>query len=67
MIGIVLVGVVVAIALLRAGETEEGWRFAPLRATGLIAGFAFRVALFVATLVFAFVAAAIAGALRSNF
>lgn len=67
MIGIVLIGVVVAVALWRAGDTESGWRFAPLRATGLIAGCAFRVALFVATLVLAFVLAAVGGALRSNF
>ncbi|MBY6412880.1 hypothetical protein HQ346_14435 [Rhodococcus sp. BP-252] len=67
MIGIAVISVVVAVALLRAGETETGWRFAPLRATGLVVGFAFRIVLIVATLVLAFVVAAVGGALRSNF
>ncbi|MBY4212636.1 hypothetical protein HQO27_01630 [Rhodococcus fascians] len=67
MIALIAIGIIVAVALWRAGETETGWRFAPLRATGLIAGGVFRIALFVATIVLAFVAAAIGGALRSNF
>lgn len=67
MIAIVVSAVIVIAALWRAGETESGWRFAPLRATGLIAGGAFRVGVFIATIVLAFVLAAIGGALRSTF
>lgn len=67
MIAIVVIGVIVVAALWRAGETETGWRFAPLRATGLIAGGMFRVGVFIATMVLAFVVAAIGGALRSTF
>nr|WP_143545590.1 hypothetical protein [Rhodococcus sp. 06-1059B-a] len=57
---------IVAFALLRAGETESGWSFAPLRATALLLSWAFRVVLFVAMLVFAFVVGAAGGAWRAN-
>jgi Na+/H+-dicarboxylate symporter len=66
-IAIVIVCIALGMVLLHAGQTETGWRFAPLRATGLVVGVVFRVAVFVATLVLAFVVAAVGGALRSNF
>lgn len=58
---------IVGRALWRAGKYETGWRFAPLRATGLVAGGVLRVGRFVASMVFAFFVAAVAGALRATF
>lgn len=67
MIVLVAVGLIVVTALWRAGKSETGWRFARLRATGIIAGGVFRISLIVASVVFAFVVAAVGGALRSTF
>ncbi len=67
MIALVAVGLIVVGALWRAGKSESGWRFAPLRATGVIAGGVFRISVIIASIVFAFVVAAVGGALRSTF
>lgn len=67
MIALVAVGSIVAGALWRAGRSESRWRFAPVRATGVIVGGMFRICVIVTTIVFAFFFAAVAGALRSNF
>jgi uncharacterized membrane protein len=66
-IALVAVGLIVVGALWRAGKSESGWRFAPLRATGVIAGGVFRISVIIASIVFAFVVAAVGGALRSTF
>ncbi|WP_037144021.1 hypothetical protein [Rhodococcoides fascians] len=67
MIALVPIGLIVVGALWRAGKSEPGWRFAPLRATGVIAGGVFRIGVTIASIVFAFVVAAVVGALRSTF
>ena len=67
MIGLVAIGLIVVLALWRAGKSETGWRFAPLRATGVISGVVFRICVIIASIVFAFFFAAVAGALRSTF
>lgn len=67
MIALVAIGLIFVGALWRAGKTESGWQFAPLRATGLIAGGGFRLCMIVATIVLAFIVAAVGGTLRSNF
>ncbi|OZE86001.1 hypothetical protein CH304_03660 [Rhodococcus sp. 15-649-1-2] len=68
MISLVAIGLMVVGALWRRdGKSETGWRSAPLRATGMIAGGVFRVCVIVASIVLAFLFAAVAGALRSNF
>lgn len=61
------IGLIVVRALWRVGKSEPGWRFAPLRATGVIAGGVFRICALVATIVFALFIAAALGALRSTF
>ncbi|OZE87865.1 hypothetical protein CH305_01545 [Rhodococcus sp. 15-649-2-2] len=67
MIALVAIGLIVVGALWLAGNSETGWRFAPLRATGVIAGGVFRICVIGASIVFAFVVAAVVGALRSIF
>lgn len=66
MIALVAIGLIVAGALWRAGKSETGWRFAPLRATGVIAAGVFRISVIVASILFAFFVAATIGALRST-
>lgn len=66
MIALVAVGLIVG-ALWRAGKYESGWRFAPLRATGVIAGGVFRIGVVVASIIFAVVVAVAIGALRTTF
>ncbi|OZC62005.1 hypothetical protein CH306_17580 [Rhodococcus sp. 15-725-2-2b] len=72
MIALVAIGLIVVGALWRAGKSESGWRFAPLRATGVIAGGVFRIGVFrigvvVASIMFAVVVTVAIGALRSTF
>ncbi|OZE37508.1 MULTISPECIES: hypothetical protein [Nocardiaceae] len=67
MIALVAIGLIVVGALWRAGKSGSGWWFAPLRATEIIAGGVFRICVIVASIVFAFVVAAVVGALRSTF
>ncbi|MBY3988789.1 hypothetical protein HQO84_23270 [Rhodococcus fascians] len=67
MIALVAIGLIVVGALWRAGKSESGWRFAPLRATGVIASGVFRIGVILASIVFAFAVAAVVGALRSTF
>lgn len=67
MIALVAVGLIVVTGLWRDGKSETGWRFAPLRATGVIAGGVFRICALVATIMFALFIAAVGGALRSTF
>ncbi|MGV8875712.1 MAG: hypothetical protein ACOH2Q_24530 [Rhodococcus sp. (in: high G+C Gram-positive bacteria)] len=64
MIALVAIGLIVVGALWRAGKSESGWRFAPLRATGVIAGGVFRISVIVASIVFACVVATAGCALR---
>lgn len=66
MIALVAIGLIVAGALWRAGKSESGWRFAPLRATGVIASGVFRIGVIIASILFAVVVAAAIGALRST-
>lgn len=45
---------VLAYVVLRSGQRADGtWKFAPLRATGMLAGGVFRIAVFVAVFAFA--------------
>ena len=67
MIALVAVGLIVVGALWRAGKSESGWRFAPLRATRVFAGGVFRIGVVVASIIFAVVVAVAIGALRSTF
>ena len=67
MIALVGIGLIVAGALWRAGKSESGWRFAPLRATGVITGGVFRIGVIIASITFAVVVAVAIGALRSTF
>ncbi|MBY4208182.1 hypothetical protein HQO44_17125 [Rhodococcus fascians] len=66
MIAVVGIGLIVAGALWRAGKSESGWRFAPLRATGVIASGVFRIGVIIASILFAVVVAVAIGALRST-
>jgi hypothetical protein len=66
-IALVAIGLIVVGAPWRAGKIESGWRFAPLRATEVIAGGVFRIGVIIATIVFAFVVAAVVDALLSTF
>ncbi|NIL78402.1 hypothetical protein [Rhodococcus sp. B10] len=66
MIGWIVVAVVCAAALLQAGATDTGWRFAPLRATGLVATWIFRIVVAVAGVAVALIVGVAAGAFRSN-
>lgn len=67
MISLVAIGLIAAGALWRAGKCESGWRFAPLRATGIIAGGVFRIGVIIASIMFAVVVAVAIGALRITF
>lgn len=64
--GWIVVAVVFATALLHAGATDTGWRFAPLRATGLVATWIFRIVVAVAGVTVALIVGVAAGAFRSN-
>jgi hypothetical protein len=66
-IALIAIGLIIVGALWRAGKRESGWRFAPLRATGVIAGDVFRVGVIIASIMFAVVVAVAIGALRSTF
>lgn len=67
MIALVAIGLIVVEALRRAGKYGTGWRFAPIRATGVIAGGVFRICVIISSIVVALVVAAVVGALRSTF
>ncbi|MBY4131557.1 hypothetical protein HQO83_24490 [Rhodococcus fascians] len=67
MIAPVAIGLIVVGALRRAGKSETGWRFAPLRATRVIVTGVFRIGVTIASILFAVVVAAAIGALRSTF
>lgn len=59
---------ILAYVVWQSGHTVDGgWRFAPLRATGMLCGGVFRIVGFVAMLVFALVVGVIAGTMRSAF
>lgn len=59
---------VLAYVVLSSGQRADGrWRFAPLRATGMLAGGVFRIAVFVAVFVFALTLGALFGTVRSSF
>ncbi|MDJ0004809.1 hypothetical protein QM616_18970 [Rhodococcus fascians] len=66
MIALVATGLIVVGALWRAGKSESSWRFAPLRATGVIAGGVFRIGVILASIMFAVVVAVAIGALHST-
>ncbi|MDQ0284752.1 hypothetical protein [Rhodococcoides fascians] len=58
-------GAILAYVVLRSGQRADGtWKFAPLRATGMLAGGVFRIVVFVA--VFAFALTLTLGALFSS-
>lgn len=65
-IGWIVVAVVCATALLHAGATDSGWRFAPLRAMGLVATWIFRIVVAIAGVAVALIVGVAAGAFRSN-
>ncbi|MDV6230520.1 hypothetical protein [Rhodococcus cercidiphylli] len=67
MIALVAIGLIAVGALWRDGKSETGWRFAPLRATGVIAGGVFRIGVTIASIMFSVVVAVAVGALRSTF
>jgi uncharacterized membrane protein YecN with MAPEG domain len=67
MIGWVVVAVVCGTALLQAGATDTGWRFAPLRAMGLVTTWMFKIVLAVVAIIFALIVGVVAGTFRSSF
>lgn len=63
----IVVGIVFVVAVLRAGVTDDGgWRFAPMRATGMVFGMGFRLVSVVVGVLFAMAVAAVASAFSSS-
>jgi hypothetical protein len=59
---------VLAYVVLRSGRRADGsWKFAPLRATGMLAGGVFRIVVFVAVFAFALTLGALFSSGRSTF
>lgn len=68
MVVYLMAAAVLAYVVLRSGQRADGtWRFAPLRATGMLAGGVFRIAVFVAVFVFAITLGALFSTARSTF
>ncbi|WP_143546601.1 hypothetical protein [Rhodococcus sp. 06-418-5] len=63
----IVVGIVFVVAVLRAGVTDDGgWRFAPMRATGMVFGMGFRLVSVVVGVLFAMAVAVVASAFSSS-
>jgi hypothetical protein len=68
MVVYLMAAAVLAYVVLRSGQRADGtWKFAPLRATGMLAGGIFRIAVFVAVFVFAITLGALFSTARSTF
>ncbi|MEW2019318.1 hypothetical protein [Rhodococcus sp. NPDC076796] len=68
MVVYLMAAAVLAYVVLRSGQRADGtWKFAPLRATGMLAGGVFRIAVFVAVFVFAITLGALFSTARSTF
>ena len=68
MVVYLVAAVVLAYVVLRSGQRADGsWKFAPLRATGMLASGVFRIAVFVAVFVFAITLGALFSTARSTF
>lgn len=64
----IAISVILLYVVLRSGQTiDGGWRFAPLRAMGMLLGGGFRVVGFIALLVFAVAIGVLGGTVRSTF
>lgn len=62
----IVVSAVIALAVLRAGVTDDGgWRFAPVRATGMVFGMGFRIVSVVLGILFAMAVAVVVSAFSS--
>lgn len=62
----IVAGIVIVVAVLRAGVTDDGgWRFAPVRATGMVFGMGFRIVAVVAGILIAMAVAVVASAFSS--
>ncbi|WP_206499023.1 hypothetical protein [Rhodococcus sp. KRD175] len=61
-------GAILAYVVLRSGQRADGtWKFAPLRATGMLASGVFRIVVFVAVFAFALTLGALFSSGRSTF
>ncbi|MCZ4516930.1 hypothetical protein O4220_00270 [Rhodococcus ruber] len=59
---------ILAYVVVRSGQqADASWRFAPLRATGMLASGVFRIVVFVAVFVFAITLGALFSSARSGF
>ncbi|WP_155291228.1 hypothetical protein [Rhodococcoides fascians] len=68
MVVYLMAAAVLSYVVLRSGQRADGtWKFAPLRATGMLAGGVFRIAVFVAVFVFAITLGALFSTARSTF
>jgi choline-glycine betaine transporter len=61
-------GAILAYVVLRSGQRADGtWKFAPLRATGMLASGVFRIVVFVAVFAFALTLGALFSSGRSTY
>ena len=61
-------GAILANVVLRSGQRADGtWKFAPLRATGMLASGVFRIVVFVAVFAFALTLGALFSSGRSTY
>jgi hypothetical protein len=68
MVVYLMAAAILAYVVLRSGQRADGtWRFAPLRATGMLAGGVFRIVVFVAVFAFALTLGALFSSGRSTF